>query len=60
MHKIIDFVLLLDNAAVATQATDGKGWRVNRFGVVPNQFDDNDEKMLISDHRLVVAGLEWV
>lgn len=57
--KIIDFILLLDSTAVASDETGGKGWRVNRFGVVPNQFNV-DGKMLISDHRLLVAGLEWV
>jgi hypothetical protein len=54
--KIIDFVLYLDNGVVSEKG----GWRVSRYGVMPNHFHDGEGRMLASDHRLVVASFEKV
>ena len=47
--EMIDVVLMADNNAA-------HHWRVTRFGVLPNEFEDG---LRFSDHRLVVATLEW-
>lgn len=60
-------MLVLDNGAIrrrkdrkaVTEKEDivRDDWDVVRYGVMPNSFDDETGGMLISDHRLVVAGL---
>ncbi|GAA5908054.1 hypothetical protein JCM6882_000213 [Rhodosporidiobolus microsporus] len=60
-------------AAVAAEKEEkspqrgGARWKVSRYGVVPNFFEDiggkrgaEEDGMLISDHRLVVVGVEEV
>ncbi|GAA5908070.1 hypothetical protein JCM6882_000218 [Rhodosporidiobolus microsporus] len=49
------------------QARGATRWKVSRYGVVPNFFEDiggkrgaEEDGMLISDHRLVVVGVEEV
>lgn len=42
-------------------------WKVSRYGVVPNFYEDiggkrgsEDDGLIVSDHRLVVVGLEEI
>lgn len=57
---VIDVVLVLDNGAIRTGKSGGKRWRVRKTGVLPNWFDDGEGGSMMSDHRMVVARLEWV
>lgn len=94
--KIIDFILLFDNAAFvsphltpspssdasfldaddpdelsASLSADSKDgaqtrWKVGRYGVVPNFYEDvggrreGRDAVIVSDHRLVVVALEQI
>lgn len=59
--QVIDVVLFLDPTSVNSEVVEEEGeessWKVKRYGVIPNRFEDGIGGMLISDHRLVVARL---
>lgn len=55
---IIDVILHLDNGVVAGAKEGNPSWKVVRFGVVPNEFEDGVGGIRSSDHRLVVAAFE--
>lgn len=66
---MIDFILPFANSAFASPSRawpSRSAWRVSRYGVVGNFFEDVDgrraagkegerDAMILSDHRLVVA-----
>lgn len=57
--RIIDYILVADNGAVAAAnalaTNEDTSWRITRFGVLPNIFEDGVSRFRMSDHNMVLA-----
>jgi len=51
---LIDYILLADNGVIQRDECDSAPWRVAKYGVIPNHFEDG---VWVSDHRMVVVTL---
>lgn len=56
----IDHILVADNGLVKSGLADSDGriWKVSRYGILPNRVEDGYYAWRASDHNLVVTSLE--
>jgi len=53
-QTLIDYILLADNGVIKSDECDSARWRVAKYGVIPNHFQDG---IWVSDHRMVMVTL---